>query len=84
MLRRFLETDAEFYTPDYADVLLTRYPEPFIGLDLPKIALKKIYSGNFRRIWGAKPREVDSLKVALAAERQGHIGISRAMNRIQS
>lgn len=36
ILRNFLETSKEFYTPDSADELLTRYEEPFIGLDLPR------------------------------------------------
>ncbi len=55
MIRRFLETSDEFHTPDEADELLTRYELPYIGLDLPDSSLKKIYSGNFKRMWGEKP-----------------------------
>ncbi len=55
MIRRFLETPDEFYTPDEADDLLTRYELPYIGLDLPDSSLWKIYSGNFKRLWGKKP-----------------------------
>ena len=60
MIRRFLETDDEFHTPGSADDLLTRYELPFVGLDLPLPSLERIYSGNFRHLWGNKPREVDS------------------------
>jgi hypothetical protein len=36
----------------YAEVenILSRYPEPFIGLGLPGTTLEKICSGNFRRL----------------------------------
>ena len=64
LIRNFLESDEEFYTPSTADWLLTRYREPFRGLNLPNHVLKKIYSTNFRRLWGAEPR---SVKVDLAA-----------------
>jgi len=60
MIRRFLETDDEFHTPGSADDLLTRYELPFVSLDLPLPSLERIYSGNFRHLWGNKPREVDS------------------------
>ncbi len=57
ILRMFLETREEFYTPDSADELLTRYEEPFIGLDLPKAALEKICSGNFHQTLGSEAEE---------------------------
>lgn len=59
MLRNFLETDEQFYTPDAADEYLTRYTEPYIGLQLPKSTLNKIYSENFQRLWGKTPVNVD-------------------------
>jgi len=59
LVRNFLESDAEFFTPPSANTLLTRYKEPFIGLSLPKSALARIYAGNFRRLWGKKPRKVN-------------------------
>ena len=55
MIRKFLETSDRFHTPDEADDLLTRYELPYIGLDLPDSSLKKIYGGNFKRLWGEKP-----------------------------
>jgi predicted TIM-barrel fold metal-dependent hydrolase len=57
LLRNFLETDEEFFTPPEADRLLTRYKEPYIGLHLPKSVLRKIYAGNFRRVWGRRPKK---------------------------
>ena len=59
LLRNFLESDEEFYTPETADVYLTRYEEPFIGLDLPRTSLEKIYSKNFKRLWGDTPKKVN-------------------------
>jgi predicted TIM-barrel fold metal-dependent hydrolase len=79
ILRMFLETGEEFYTPNSADELLTRYKEPFIGLDLPKSTLERICEGNFHRLWGAKPREVDVKAAAVAAEKQGHVGVAKAL-----
>jgi predicted TIM-barrel fold metal-dependent hydrolase len=58
LIRNFLESDDEFYTLPEADELLTRYPEPFLGLDLPRRSLEKIYSENFKRLWGNNPRPV--------------------------
>ncbi|MBS7611235.1 amidohydrolase family protein [Candidatus Bathyarchaeota archaeon] len=59
MIRLFLESDEEFYTPDSADELLTRYKEPYIGLKLPDNALKNIYSENFQRIFGKTSRRLN-------------------------
>ncbi|MEM3104998.1 MAG: hypothetical protein QXD69_05805, partial [Candidatus Bathyarchaeia archaeon] len=59
MIRFFLESDEEFYTPDSADELLTRYKEPYIGLKLPDSALKNIYSENFKRIFGESPKRLN-------------------------
>jgi len=52
LIRNFLETAEEFYTLPEADKLLTRYDKPYIGLDLPRNSLEKIYSANFKRFWG--------------------------------
>ena len=52
LIRNFLETDEQFHTVPEADELLTRYKEPYIGLNLPRSSLEKIYSANFRRLWG--------------------------------
>jgi len=59
LIRNFLESDEQFYTPLTADRHLTKYKEPFIGLHLPKEALRKIYANNFRRLWGQQPKEID-------------------------
>jgi predicted TIM-barrel fold metal-dependent hydrolase len=83
MLRSFLETSEEFHTHGASDELLTHYEEPFIGLDLPGTALEKVYSGNFRRLWGAKPRAVNAEAVAKAAERRGQEGVAQASRRIR-
>jgi predicted TIM-barrel fold metal-dependent hydrolase len=83
ILRNFLETGEEFYTPDSADELLTRYGEPFIGLDLQRDALERIYAGNFHRLWGAKPKKVDIKATAKDAEKKGNAGVARALRRIR-
>ncbi|MEM2789578.1 MAG: amidohydrolase family protein [Candidatus Bathyarchaeia archaeon] len=59
IVRKFLESDEEFFTPETADELLTRYKEPFIGLKLPVNTLRKIYSENFKRLWGKQPRKAN-------------------------
>lgn len=58
LIRNFLESDEEFLTPSTADRLLTRYEQPFIGLKLPEAVLRRIYSENFERLWGKRPKEV--------------------------
>jgi predicted TIM-barrel fold metal-dependent hydrolase len=82
MLRTFLETGEEFYTPPEADELLTRYELPYIGLDLPAAALGKIYTGNFRRLYGETPREVDVDAATRAAERNGQVGVASALRKL--
>jgi len=59
LIRNFLESEEEFFTPPTADKLLTRYKDPYVGLRLPKAVLKKIYADNFQRVWGKEPRKVD-------------------------
>jgi len=83
MIRRFLETDHEFHTPETADDLLTRYPEPYIGLDLPRATLKKIYAGNFRTLWGSKPREVDLEAAIFTCEKEGKAVLGKALKRLR-
>ena len=83
ILRMFLETSEEFYTPNSADDLLTRYDKPFMGLDLPKATIEKICAGNFHRIWGNKPREVDVKAAEAVAKKQGHIGVAKALKNLK-
>jgi predicted TIM-barrel fold metal-dependent hydrolase len=52
LIRNFLETSEQFHTVPEADELLTRYKEPYQGLNLPKMSLEKIYAANFKRLWG--------------------------------
>ncbi len=74
MIRRFLETGDEFHTPESADDLLTRYELPYVGLDLPRPSLERIYAGNFRRLWGDEPRKVDvDLALAICAREGGTV-----------
>jgi len=82
LLRTFLETDEEFYTPSSADDLLTRYEEPYIGLDLPRASLEKIYSGNFRRYWGNEPRGVNLEEIITTCEKNGNKVIADAFRKL--
>ncbi|NQT08954.1 amidohydrolase family protein, partial [Candidatus Bathyarchaeota archaeon] len=83
MIRRFLETGDEFHTPDSADDLLTRYKLPYVGLDLPRPSLERIYAGNFKRLWGDEPRKVD-VDLALAnCMREGGTVMAEAFNGLQ-
>ena len=79
MIRRFLETGDEFQTPDAADDLLTRYELPYVGLDLPRPSLERIYAGNFRRLWGVRPREVDVDAAIAACEEEGNLTVAEAL-----
>jgi predicted TIM-barrel fold metal-dependent hydrolase len=71
MIRKFLESSDEFYTPQNADKFLTQYEEPFIGLGLKEGTLDKIYANNFRRLWGDSPRRVDKEKLRQLLLRDG-------------
>ena len=51
LIRNFLETDEQFHTVPEADELLTRYEQPYNGLNLPDSSLEKIYAANFKRLW---------------------------------
>jgi len=83
LIRNFLESDEEFFTPETADMLLTRYKEPFIGLKLPEEALKRIYYENFKRLWGEKPKSLDISKVVEALREKGEKEIAQALERIK-
>ncbi len=82
MLRRFLETGDEFHTPDSADDLLTRYELPYVGLDLPRRSLEKIYAGNFRRLWGEEPRQVNVEATISACRGGGSPFVAEALERL--
>ncbi|MCW4020805.1 MAG: amidohydrolase family protein [Candidatus Bathyarchaeota archaeon] len=79
LIRNFLESDEEFFTPSTADNLLTRYEEPFIGLNLPEGALKKIYAENFQRLWGNEPEKVNVDAAIRTLEEKGEKTISEAL-----
>jgi predicted TIM-barrel fold metal-dependent hydrolase len=82
LLRKFLETSEEYYTPDEADDTLTRYEKPFIGLGLPRSSYEKIYSGNFRRLWGKKPQTVNIDAAIVESEKQGESLVADALRSI--
>jgi len=82
LIRNFLESGEEFFTPPTADMLLTRYKEPFIGLKLPEGALKKIYCENFKRLWGDEPRPLIIDAVIDALKREGEKEIIKALKSI--
>lgn len=82
LLRNFLESDEEFYTQPTADSLLTKYKEPFIGLNLPEDVLRKIYAENFQRLWGKEPRKVN-LEIAIKkCEEVGEETLADALRRL--
>jgi predicted TIM-barrel fold metal-dependent hydrolase len=81
MIRHFLESSKEFYTPDEADELLTRYAKPFIGLSLPRGLLEKIYAGNFRRMWG-EPRPIDLEELYNHSVNKGNIILSKVIHNL--
>lgn len=83
MIRRFLETGDEFHTPDAADDLLTRYELPYVGLDLPRSSLERIYAGNFRRLWGDEPRKVDADLALATCMREGGTVMAEAFKGLQ-
>jgi predicted TIM-barrel fold metal-dependent hydrolase len=72
LVRNFLESNDEFYTPTTADSLLSRYAEPFLGLNLPRSVLTKIYSQNFLRLWSSKPKALDINAAISRCEREGN------------
>lgn len=74
LIRNFLESDEEFYTPSTADKLLTRYEKPFIGLKLPKQALSKIYAQNFQKLFGKEPKKIDKELAAKTLREKGEKG----------
>ena len=79
LIRTFLESDKEFYTPATADDLLSRYEEPFVGLNLPSSVLTKIYSQNFQRLWGEKPKELNINAAILRCEREGNNVVANSL-----
>jgi len=81
LVRNFLESDEEFFTPHKADMLLTRYEEPFIGLKLPVGVLRKIYADNFKRLWRETPRRVVLTSAVRMLEEKGETVIARALRR---
>jgi len=83
LIRNFLESDEEFFTPETADILLTRYKEPFIGLKLPEGALRKIYCENFKRLWGDEPRPLNIDRVIDALQKKGEKELVKAIRSIK-
>jgi len=84
LIRNFLESEENFYTPPTADSLLTRYKEPFKGLGLPHNVLKKIYSENFKRIWGQNPVEIDLESALSFCQKEGDEISTNLLKKIQN
>ena len=82
LVRKFLESDEEFFTPNTADELLTRYEEPFVGLNLPEEVLRKIYAENFMRLWGEKPKKVNMDVAIKICEEKGEKTIAEALKNL--
>ena len=72
LIRNFLESDEEFNTPDTADDLITRYEDPYSGLNLPRTSLEKIYHKNFKRLWKQQPSDVNVEKAIATCEMEGN------------
>ncbi|RJS91112.1 hypothetical protein CW705_04325 [Candidatus Bathyarchaeota archaeon] len=83
LIRNFLESDEEFFTPDTADMLLTRYKEPFIGLKLPEGVLRKIYCENFKRLWGEEPKPLNIDVVIDVLQKKGEKELVTAIKSIK-
>ena len=82
LVRKFLESDEKFFTPNTADELLTRYEEPFVGLNLPEEVLRKIYAENFVRLWGEKPKKVNMDMAIKICEEKGEKTIAEALKNL--
>ncbi len=65
LVRNFLETDKGFFVPPSADNLLGEPEAPLQGIKIPRDALEKMYTKNFERIVGRKPKELN-LEAAIA------------------
>jgi predicted TIM-barrel fold metal-dependent hydrolase len=79
IVRNFLESDEEFFTPPTADALMTRYAEPFCGLALPEDVLRKIYATNFQRMFGQEPRAIDLRSALDYCEKDGQPAVAGLM-----
>jgi len=73
IVRKFLETGDEFTVPEGGDSLLGGPQIPFRGLDLPNVALEKIYAKNFERLAGPEPRRLDLRKAIVECRRIAEI-----------
>jgi hypothetical protein len=71
VVRNFLELEGPISLPDKA-FLFDEPEKPFIGLGLSDEILKKIYSRNFERVAGEKPRSVVTPAVIGACEQLQH------------
>jgi len=78
LIRNFLESKEEFHTPDTADDLLTRYEEPYLGLNLPRTSLEKIYYKNFKRLWKRQPTDVNVEAAITTCEMEGNAIMANA------
>jgi predicted TIM-barrel fold metal-dependent hydrolase len=69
LVRSFLESEGEFRLEPEGGSLLGDPQIPFRGIALPDDVLRKIYSENFERIAGTRPRALDPGAIAGECER---------------
>jgi hypothetical protein len=71
---RWLESDDTFRVPEGADFLLGPPEDGCIrGMSLPEDALTRIYRGNFERLAGPKPQELDVSGAVIECQRLAKI-----------
>ena len=78
-MRKFLETDDEFYMPEGDINFLSETDRIIRGIKLPVSVLEKIYEKNFHRIVGKKPAPIDMEKALQECDRIGDI-LARQFN----
>jgi predicted TIM-barrel fold metal-dependent hydrolase len=69
VVRRFLETEGEFRLEVESGFLFGRFSAPFVGIGLPQDVLMKIYSQNFERLAGSRPRPLHPASIVAECER---------------
>jgi len=69
LVRTFLEKEGEFGLPAGGGFLFGEQEPPLRGIALPRPVLEKIYSGNFERMAGDRPRDLNPAAIVAECER---------------
>jgi len=69
VVRSFLEKEGEYKINVEDGFLFGRFAGPYHGLGLPEEVLRKIYSGNFERLAGARPKALNPAAIVGECER---------------